>query len=81
MNLLAAASEFAWDGRWFGIAIALLIVGLVGGFFGARFLFKSQLKKNPPINEKMIRTMYAQMGRKPTEAQIRAIMKNMNSQM
>ena len=80
MNFLAAA-EFGWDGRWFGIAIAFLVVGLVGGFFGAWALLKSQLKKNPPINEKMIRTMYAQMGRKPTEAQIRAIMKNMNSQM
>lgn len=80
MNFLAAA-EFGWDGRWFGIAIAFLVVGLIAGFFGARALLKSQLKKNPPINEKMIRTMYAQMGRKPTEAQIRAIMKNMNSQM
>ncbi len=81
MNLLASSTEFGWNGPWFGIAIALLVVGLIGGFFGARALFKSQMKKNPPINEKMIRTMYAQMGRKPTEAQIRAIMKNMNSQM
>ena len=81
MNLLASSTEFGWNGPWFGIAIALLIIGLIGGFFGARALFKSQMKKNPPINEKMIRTMYAQMGRKPTEAQIRAIMKNMNSQM
>jgi uncharacterized protein YneF (UPF0154 family) len=40
-------------------------------------MFKNELKKNPPINEKMIRAMYAQMGRKPSEAQIRAIMKSM----
>ncbi len=80
MNLLAT-TEFGWDGRWFGIAIAFLVVGLIAGFFGAKALFKSQLKKNPPINEKMIRMMYAQMGRKPKESDIRAIMKNMNSQM
>jgi len=57
--------------------ILALIVGLVGGFFGARALFKYQLKKNPPINEKMIRAMFAQMGRKPSEAQVRAVMNSM----
>jgi len=57
--------------------ILALIVGLVGGFFGARALIKYQLKKNPPINEKMIRAMFAQMGRKPSEAQVRAVMNSM----
>ena len=57
--------------------ILALIVGLIGGFFGARALFKYQLKKNPPINEKMIRAMFAQMGRKPSEAQVRAVMNSM----
>ncbi|MEG1299928.1 MAG: YneF family protein, partial [Erysipelotrichaceae bacterium] len=33
---------------------------------------------NPPINEKMIRAMFLQMGRKPSEAQIKQIMKSMN---
>ena len=37
-----------------------------------------QQKENPPITEKQIRAMYAQMGRKPSEAQIRAIMKSLN---
>lgn len=78
--MVVLATEFGWNVAWFGIALAALILGVIGGFFGARALFKYQLKKNPPINEKMIRTMYAQMGRKPTEAQIRAIMKNMNQQ-
>lgn len=55
-----------------------LVVGGVGGFFGARTLFKKQLEKNPPINEKMIRAMFMSMGRKPSEAQIKAVMKNMN---
>ena len=54
-----------------------LIIGGIIGFFVARSYFAKQIKKNPPINEKMIRAMYAQMGRKPSEAQIRAIMKSM----
>ena len=40
-------------------------------------MLQKQLKENPPITEKQIRAMYAQMGRKPSEAQIRAIMKSM----
>ena len=59
-------------------AIIGLILGLIIGFFAARYFFKQQLKKNPPINEKMIRAMFMQMGRKPSEAQIRQIMKSMN---
>ena len=42
-----------------------LVIGLVIGFFGSRYLFKRNLKKNPPINEKMIRAMFMEMGRKP----------------
>lgn len=55
-----------------------LIAGAVGGFFVARKLFVSQLKKNPPINEKMIRAMFMQMGRKPSETQIKQVMNSMN---
>lgn len=54
-----------------------LLAGLVAGFFISRFIFKKQLQKNPPINEKMIRAMYLQMGRKASESQIRAIMNSM----
>lgn len=54
-----------------------LVAGLVAGFFISRFIFKRQLQKNPPINEKMIRAMYLQMGRKASESQIRAIMNSM----
>ena len=43
-------------------------------------LFKKQLQKNPPINEKMIRAMYMEMGRKPSEAQIKRIMASVKSQ-
>lgn len=59
---------------WFvaGAAVAAVIT-----FFVSRNYFQKQIEENPPINEKMIRAMYSQMGRKPSEAQIRAIMKSM----
>lgn len=68
---------FAWDGGWFAIVIVALVIGLVGGFFGARKLLKRELEKNPPINENMIRAMFMSMGRKPSEAQIRSVMNSM----
>lgn len=60
--------------------IICLLSGIAIGFFVARYVTKRELKKNPPINEKMIRAMFREMGRKPNEAQIRRIMKNINSQ-
>ncbi len=59
--------------------IAMLLIGAIAGFFGARYFFKKQLEKNPPINEKMIRVMLTQMGRKPSEKQVREIMRSMNA--
>ncbi len=59
-----------------------VIIGMViGGFLGWYFTRKAiqkQLKDNPPVNEKMIRAMFMQMGRKPSEAQIKQVMKSMN---
>ena len=57
-----------------------VIIGIIIGFFVARYMFKKQLQKNPPINEKMIRAMYMEMGRKPSEAQIKRIMASVKSQ-
>jgi uncharacterized protein YneF (UPF0154 family) len=37
-------------------------------------MFKKQMRENPPINEDQIRAMYAQMGRKPSEQQVKQIM-------
>ena len=62
-----------------GLAVGALIAGGLAGFFGARFYFKKQLEKNPPINEKMIRVMLTQMGRKPSEKQVREIMRQMQA--
>jgi len=64
-------------GAFVGIVIGVLVLGAIGGFVGARYFFKRQLQKNPPINENMIRAMFMQMGRKPSEAQIRAVMNQM----
>ncbi len=56
-----------------------VIIGGVIGFFAARKYFQNQLKKNPPVNEKMIRAMFMSMGRKPSESQIRQVMNSMNA--
>lgn len=53
------------------------VIGGIATFFFTKRMFEKQIKENPPINEKMIRAMYMQMGRKPSEAQIRQIMKSM----
>ena len=63
----------------FVVTIVLCILGgAIAGFFLARWYFKRELQKNPPINENMIRAMYRQMGRNPSEAQIRQIMNSVN---
>ena len=64
---------------WFSIMYFVIggVVGAAISYFLTRKSFEKQLKENPPINEKMIRAMYSQMGRKPSEAQIRQIMKSM----
>lgn len=55
-----------------------LIVGGALGYYFTRQQFEKQLRENPPINEKMIRAMYMQMGRKPSEAQIKQTIAAMN---
>ena len=61
------------------LAIGMLIVGGIAGFFITRYIFQKQLRDNPPVNEKMIRAMFRSMGRTPSEKQVREIMRNMNS--
>jgi len=63
-----------------GLAVFTLILGGVAGFFISRKVFQDQLKKNPPISEKQIRAMLTMMGRKPSEKQVREIMRGMNQQ-
>ena len=60
------------------IIIGCILVGGVAGFFISRKVFKNYLEKNPPINENMIRAMMSQMGRTPSEKQVRSVMAAMN---
>ncbi|PAD27458.1 hypothetical protein CHH62_01700, partial [Niallia circulans] len=46
---------------WLSIVVAL-IAGIVIGFFIARKYMMNYLKKNPPINEQMLKMMMMQMG-------------------
>lgn len=54
-----------------------IVIGSIIGFFVCRKVMKSYLKKNPPINEEMIKTLMMQMGRKPSQKQINQMMKSM----
>ena len=42
---------------------------------------KKYMKKNPPINEAMIKDLMSQMGRKPNQKQINQMMKSMSKYM
>ena len=65
---------------WFALLlVGVILVGGVVGFFIARKVFKNYLEKNPPINENMIRAMMTQMGRKPSERQVKQVMAAMNA--
>ena len=51
------------------------IAGVVVGFLVSRKLMTKYLKKNPPINEEMIKTLMSGMGRTPTQKQVNQMMK------
>ncbi|MCK5762365.1 MAG: YneF family protein, partial [Candidatus Izimaplasma sp.] len=55
------------------LIVSALLVGAVIGFFLSQRYFKKYLKDNPPVNENMIRAMMMQMGRKPSEKQVRQV--------
>ena len=59
------------------ILVIGLLIGAAIGFFGARTFMKKYLKKNPPINEEMIKALMMQMGRKKKQKQINQMMKAM----
>lgn len=60
------------------IGIVCLLVGAVVAFFVTRHIFNKQLEKNPPINREMIRAMFMEMGRKPSEKDISRVINRMN---
>ena len=59
----------------------ILIVGAIIGFFIAKKYMMKYLKKNPPINEEMIKTLMMQMGRTPSQKQVNQMMKQMGKYM
>jgi len=64
---------------WLAIVLIVvaLLVGAILGFFLSQRYFKKYLRDNPPVDEKMIRAMMTQMGRKPSEKQVRQVMQSM----
>jgi len=67
---------------WLAIVLIVvaLIVGLILGFLVARKYMMKYLRENPPITEEIVRTMMTQMGRTPSEKQVRQVMKSINAQ-
>ena len=61
------------------LIVGVVLVGAVAGFFISRKVFKRYLEKNPPITENMIRAMMSQMGRKPSEKQVKQVMASMQA--
>jgi len=67
-------------GMYILVGILALVVGVALGFFIARKYMMSYLKKNPPINEQMLKMMMMQMGMKPSQKKINQMMAAMNKQ-
>ncbi|NHM29905.1 YneF family protein [Neobacillus terrae] len=62
------------------VGVLALVVGIALGFFIARRYMMTYLKKNPPINEQMLKMMMMQMGMKPSQKKINQMMAAMNKQ-
>jgi uncharacterized protein YneF (UPF0154 family) len=62
------------------VGIIALAAGVALGFFIARKYMMDYLKKNPPINEQMLKMMMTQMGMKPSQKKINQMMNAMNKQ-
>ncbi|MFT8871253.1 MAG: YneF family protein [Sporolactobacillus sp.] len=62
------------------IGVVCLAAGVLLGFLLARKYMMDYLKKNPPINEQMLRIMMSQMGQSPSQKKLNQMMKAINSQ-
>jgi uncharacterized protein len=67
-------------GLWILVVVLALVAGVALGFFIARKYMMDYLKKNPPINEQMLKMMMMQMGQKPSQKKINQMMSAMNKQ-
>ncbi|MFS0643407.1 YneF family protein [Siminovitchia sp. 179-K 8D1 HS] len=61
--------------------VLALLAGVALGFFIARKYMMDYLKKNPPINEQMLKMMMMQMGMKPSQKKVNQMMSMMKKQM
>ncbi|SFP99785.1 YneF family protein [Salibacterium halotolerans] len=69
------------DWLWFVlVGVVCLLAGAALGFFIARKTMMNYLKKNPPIDEQMLRVMMMQMGQNPSQKKINQMMKAMQKQ-
>ncbi|WP_018922440.1 YneF family protein [Salsuginibacillus kocurii] len=69
------------DWLWYVlVGFLCLLGGLAIGFFIARKTMMNYMKKNPPINEQMLRVMMMQMGQNPSQKKINQMMKAMQNQ-
>jgi len=66
-------------GIWILIVVLGVLVGLTGGFFGARHYMQNYLKQNPPISEEMLRSMMMQMGQRPSEKKLHQMLNSMTA--
>ncbi|TPE56981.1 YneF family protein [[Mycoplasma] falconis] len=86
-SLSSASAAAASSSSVPGWAIALMvilpiifaIVAAIVTMIIVKKKFEKQLRENPPINEKQIRVMFQQMGRKASEAQIKNVMRAMKN--
>ncbi|WP_124059611.1 YneF family protein [Vaginisenegalia massiliensis] len=65
---------------WILFVMIALVAGFAGGFFMARRYMMNYFKENPPIDERMISNMMAQMGQKPSKKKVQQIMASMKMQ-
>ncbi|MGX7108234.1 YneF family protein [Facklamia miroungae] len=65
---------------WVLIVILALLLGALLGFFISRKYMMNYFKENPPIDERMITAMMAQMGQKPSKKKVQQIMQSMKMQ-
>ncbi len=65
---------------WILIVVLALILGLVGGFYGARKHMEKYLKENPPFSEDQLRQLMIQMGQKPSQKKLNQMMHSMQNQ-
>ncbi|MBS0936509.1 YneF family protein [Lactiplantibacillus plantarum] len=66
-------------GIWILIVVIGVLVGLTGGFLGARHYMQNYLKQNPPISEEMLRSMMMQMGQRPSEKKLHQMLNSMKA--